>query len=331
MALSIAVTLFLAVCFLGSILVLKLGAKRDGVSFFGFIYAIFCSWRARSRSGDGAPSSWPPRPPSLRSGDASPANQLGRIVNDAATAGIIDHRVSEIAARALEFGELSVGAVMVPRKEVIAIARHTAIDEVHRVFVESGHARLPVFENDLDDVIGYILAKDLLALMHDRILFVIEDIVRPAPLVPSSARAIDLLKQLQRERVHLALVVSEHGGVVGMVTMEDLLEELVGDIFSENEKTVPPDIEPQADGSLLVSGTTPVRELNRKCDLDLSDGDHWSTVAGLCMAAIGRMPRPGEIVTTNDGTTFEIIDASPRHIKLVRVRCSARASASPEV
>lgn len=251
------------------------------------------------------------------------AEELRQLVEEASRAGTIDPLASGIASRAIDFGRLTASDVMVPRNDVVSISVHASVDELQTVLLETGHSRLPVWDRNVDDVVGYISAKDVHALTFERQLFVIQDLMRPAYFVAEAMRAVTLLEELRRRCIHLALVTDEQGGLAGIVTIEDLVEELVGDIFSEHDADVSSPLQHEPDGGLIVSGTVPIRDVNRELALELPEGEHWSTVAGLCIAIAGRIPRAGERLEADDGTMLEVLDASPRRVRTVRVRHAA--------
>ena len=179
---------------------------------------------------------------------------------------------------------------------------------------------MPVYDGTLDNIVGILVAKDVLALAWERELIVLQDLLQPPYFAPEIMRAVDLLKELQRRRMYFAVAVDELGGTAGIVSMEDLLEELVGEIFGEHDKDAPAAIRMEADGSAIVQGTVPIRDANRELPVELPEGDNWSTIGGLCVGLAGRIPETGHHVVTDDGTTLEILDASPRRVRLVRVR-----------
>lgn len=245
-------------------------------------------------------------------------DELQQLVEEAAKTGSVDPRASEIASRALGFGEVTVAEVMVPRNRVVAIRRGAPPDEVQRVILEEGHSRMPVYDGTIDNIVGYVVARDVLALAWEKGLIVLEDILRPPHKVPESMRALDLLRELQRRRTQMAVVVDENGGLSGLVTIEDLIEELVGDIMSEDD--VPEQYfvrEPQ--GTILVQGWAAVRKVNRDLHLDLPVGKDRTTVAGLCMTLAQAIPQAGEKLVTDNGTVLEVIEASPRRVRRVRI------------
>ncbi len=246
-------------------------------------------------------------------------DELQQLVEEAAKTGSVDPRASEIASRALAFGEVSVAELMVPRSRVVALPREAPPAEIQRVLLEEGHSRMPVYDGQLDNIVGYIVARDVLALAWEQGLVVLQDILRQAYTVNEGARGIDTLREMQRRRAQMAIVVDDNGGLAGLVTIEDLVEELVGDIMSEDD-------EPEAfaqrepDGTLLVQAWAPVRKVNRDFDLDLPVGRDRTTIAGLCMSLAHAIPQTGERLTTEDGTILEVVEASSRRVRTVRIR-----------
>jgi putative hemolysin len=245
------------------------------------------------------------------------AEELRQLVDEAGKTGALDLGSSEIASRALQFGGLTAGDVMVPRNHVVAIPREATPEEVRRLLLEHGHTRMPVFEGDLDNIVGYVTARDVLALLWERELVVLEDIVRPPLFVPESAPAVRVLQELQAKRAWCAVVVDEHGGASGLVTVEDLLEELVGELFSEYQ--VPEDlVRKQADGSAVVRGDVPIRDVNRALGIHLPEGETWTTVGGLCVSLAGAIPQVGTVLRAGEAR-LEVLEANPRLVRWVKV------------
>jgi putative hemolysin len=244
--------------------------------------------------------------------------ELRELVQEAAKTGSVDQRSSEIAARALEFGDVMVAEVMVRRDRIVAIRRDATPEEVQRVLLEEGHSRMPVYDGELDRVIGYVVARDVLALAWENNLIALEDILRPLIYVPLGARVGSVLREMQAKRMQIAMVVDEHGGTAGLVTIEDLVEELVGDIFGENDL---PDetLRVEADGSVLVPGWMPTRKVNRSLNTALPISRESMTIAGLCMVLALAVPSIGKRLVAPDGTVLEVTDASPRRVRTVRV------------
>jgi putative hemolysin len=246
------------------------------------------------------------------------AEELEQLVDEAGKAGALDAPTAEIASRALAFRDLTAADVMVPRARLVALPRDASPDELKRMLLEEGRARMPVYDGTLDNIVGYVMAKDLAAMAWEKELIVLQDLVRPVHFVPESARAVHVLRDLQRRRTQLAVVVDEHGGVAGLLTLEDLVEELVGEILGEQEQaealwTI------DAKGRALVRGDAPLREVNRALGLDLPEGDGYTTVAGLCIALAGAVPERGARLRTGDGTEIEVLEATPRVVRRVRI------------
>lgn len=267
------------------------------------------------------------------------SDELQHLVNEAAQKGALDPHAGEIASRAFDFAELTVAQVMVPRSRVVIVSRGASMEEVRRIVLEKGHTRMPVCEGELDNVVGYVSVKDVIAISWERALFILEDIVRPAYFVAQTMRAVTLLNEMRRRRMQLAIVVDELGALSGIVTLEDLIEELVGEIFSEHDPGGSPPILREADGAALVDGATPVREVNKQLGLELPEsaaagaegkgaegkgadgkGKGGVTIGALCVELAGKVPAIGEKLEAADGTMLEIADASGRKVRAVRVR-----------
>ncbi|WP_426749012.1 hemolysin family protein [Myxococcus faecalis] len=247
------------------------------------------------------------------------AEELQALVEEAAKQGSLDPKAGEIASRAFEMGELTVGELMVTREQIVALRRHASADEIRQMLLERGHSRMPVFEGSLDNIVGYVIAKDLLAVAWEGNLIVLEDVLRPAFFLVETMRAMDALKELQRRRMQLAIIVDERGGVVGLVTVEDLVEEMVGDILSETE-TPEELVRRESPAAAVVQGSAAIRDVNRELGLELAEDGDYSTVAGLSIAlAGGAIPEPGTKLKTKDGLELEVVEASPRRVRTVRI------------
>ena len=247
------------------------------------------------------------------------AEELQQLVEEAAQAGTVSPGIGALAARALEFEELIASDVMVPRQQVVMLPRQATHEEIRRILLEHTHNRMPVYEGDVDHVVGYVSVKDLLHVAWEERLFVLDDVLRPAWFVPQSKRAVDLLEEMRARRTPIAIVVDELGGTSGIVTLEDLVEELVGEIFSEHEAPPQSAVIVEPDGSALVRGETPVREVNRALDVELPEDGDWTTIAGLVIARAARIPQKGDVVTLDDGTRLEVVDATARRVRMLRL------------
>ncbi len=231
--------------------------------------------------------------------------------------GVIEEDEKELIHSIFEFGDTIVREVMVPRPDVIAIEDTATLHDVQALVLEHGYSRIPVFHEDLDDVVGVVFAKDVLKAMHqgdgERPL---KDICRPARFVPESKKVADLLREMQKEKFHQALVTDEYGSVTGIVSLEDLLEELVGEITDEYD-TETPDVVEVGDGSYRVSGKTSIDDVNELLGAELPD-EEWDTVAGLVLDLFGRIPLNGE-ETAFQGLRFTVEEVRGRRVATVLI------------
>ena len=247
-------------------------------------------------------------------------DELRSIVGEAKERGDVQPNAGAIASRALEFAELTAADVMVHRSFVLAIGAQAKAPQVEELILQGVHQRFPVYEGTLDNVLGYVSWRDVLPLIRRREPIELPKLLRPTLFVPQSKSAPALLEEMRRRRTHLAIVVDEHGGTAGIVTLEDLLEELVGEITSEHAPAEHDSIKRAPDGSALVAAAMAIRDVNRELALALEEPDDVSTLGGLCLSLAGdHIPRIGERFTARDGTTLEVADASARRVRTVRV------------
>jgi putative hemolysin len=207
--------------------------------------------------------------------------------------------------------------VMTPRPDVIAIEAKSTIGDLISLARDQQYSRVPVFNESLDNIVGIISVKDLIQLEPSDLSQPITPLIRPAYFVPESKRVPELLKEFQRKRVQAAIVVDEYGGTAGLVTIEDLLEEIVGEIRDEYDVEVEPVLAEQ-DGSFVFSGRTHVRELAERLKIDV-ENEGYETVGGYLLAHVGRVPHVGESFEL-DGLAVEVLEAERRRITRVRVR-----------
>ncbi|MBC7172610.1 MAG: CBS domain-containing protein, partial [Polyangiaceae bacterium] len=207
---------------------------------------------------------------------------------------------------------------------VVALEKQASREELGALIREKGEWRMPVYEGTLDRVLGYVTMRELLERALETGTIELEPILRPVRFVPASMRATALLDEMREQRAKLAVVIDEQGGTSGIVTMEDLLEELVGEVLSERDAEAPQKIRREPGGSFLVDGDVPVRDLNRELDIELPESPEWSTIAGVCLELGGRIPLVGERYELADGIVLEVVEASPRRVRRVRIRPSAR-------
>ena len=247
------------------------------------------------------------------------AELLG-VLREAAERGLMDADALAMLEGVLEVGDLQVRDIMVPRAQMVFVRRSDPPARILPVVVESGHSRFPVMDDDRDDIVGILLAKDLLRLstQPSRERFDIREFMRPAVFVPESKRLNVLLKEFRRNRNHMAIVVDEYGGVAGLVTIEDVIEQIVGDIDDEFDVEDDQNIRREAERQFTVRGVTRIEEFNEYFGAQLSEEEGFDTVAGLVMKQLGRLPRRGESVSI-DGFEFRVLRADRRRIDALRV------------
>jgi magnesium and cobalt transporter len=223
--------------------------------------------------------------------------------------------------------ELQISDVMVPRADIVAVEMSLPIEGLVKAFKEAAHSRMPVYRDTLDDVAGMVHVKDvLIALAEARDTggqVSINDIKRRVLFVPPSMPVIDLLLKMRLSRNHMALVIDEYGGTDGLVTIEDLIETIVGDIDDEHDEQLTPLIMPRPSGAFDVDARCPVEELEAQLGIDLlpeDEEDYIDTVGGLLFSLAGRVPERGEVLGHPSGVEFEVIDADARQLRRVRVR-----------
>jgi CBS domain containing-hemolysin-like protein len=208
----------------------------------------------------------------------------------------IEEGEKELIHSIFEFGDTIVREVMVPRPDVTAIEADKTLRDVQALVLQHGYSRIPVFRNDLDEVAGVVYAKDVLKALHQgKHDMPLSDIVRHAHFVPESKKVADLLREMQQEKFHIAMVTDEYGSVSGLVTLEDLLEELVGEITDEYD-TEEPELEQVSDDVYRVDGKISIDEVNEVLDVELPD-EEWDSVGGLMLGLMGSIPKEGEAVS----------------------------------
>jgi CBS domain containing-hemolysin-like protein len=231
--------------------------------------------------------------------------------------GAIEEEEKELIHSIFEFGDTVVREVMTPQPDIVAIDVSRSLEEVMDLVIRHGYSRIPVYRDTLNEIVGIVYAKDVLRESRSgRDGRAVDDLLRPAHFVPESKKVADLLKDMQREKFHVAVVVDEYGSVAGLVTLEDLLEEIVGEITDEYDREEP-QVEPAGDGRYRVNARLPVDELNEILEVELPD-EEWDTVGGLMMAVLGHLPHQGERVDF-EGLRFTAERVQGRRIAKVLV------------
>jgi len=255
-------------------------------------------------------------------GDATDREALVAHIHEAQVNGVIDGEAVTMLQGVLDVADLQVRDIMVPRTQMAVVRREQPAPDILALVIESGHSRFPVMDEDRDDIVGILLAKDLLRLTaaREQERFDIREYMRPAVFVPESKRLNTLLKEFRLNRNHMAIVVDEYGGVSGLVTIEDVIEQIVGDIDDEYDiEEDDQNIRKEAEHQYAVRGVTRLEEFNEYFGTHLLDGD-FDTVAGLVMKTLGRLPRRGEAVMLA-GLELRVVRVDRRRIDMLRVTC----------
>ena len=253
-------------------------------------------------------------------GEPQDRNELLTVLREAGQRGLVEPDALSMLEGVLEVGDLQVRDIMIPRAQMVFVRRDDPFAKLLPVVVESGHSRFPVMDEDRDDIVGILLAKDLLRLYTQdvRERFDIREFMRPVVFVPESKRLNVLLKEFRGNRNHMALVVDEYGGVSGLVTIEDVIEQIVGEIDDEFDVEDDHNIRKEAERQFTVRGVTRIDEFNEYFGAHLSEEEGFDTVAGLLMKEFGRLPRRGDAATI-DGFEFRVTRADRRRIDALRV------------
>lgn len=235
------------------------------------------------------------------------------------TAGVIEQDERELITNVFEFNDTLVKEVMVPRTDISGLALSSSLDTVLHEVRDHGHTRMPVYGENLDDVKGFFHTKDLLSILPDQIHhFQLSEYVRPALFVPELEKISELLKKFQRTQTHLAIVVDEYGGTAGIVSLEDLLEELVGDILDEHDDEEEAEFQKIDDGVYAAEGKASIYELGEAIGINFPEDDRYETLGGFMIAMTGKMPRRGERLE-HDGWTFIVKEVEAKRIARVQI------------
>jgi len=230
---------------------------------------------------------------------------------------------STLLRNILKLRNITAYDIMVPRADIAAVSADIGLKELVRMMSAKGHSRLPVYRETLDDVVGMVHIKDVLAYLTEERSFDLDSILREVLFVAPSMRALDLLLQMRLSRIHMALVVDEFGGIDGITTIEDVVEEIVGEIEDEHDVQQAPMMLARPDGTLIADARTTIEDFERRVGPVLSDDEREQdidTLGGLVMARAGHVPARGETITHPSGIVFEVIEADPRRVRRLRVR-----------
>ena len=252
-------------------------------------------------------------------GEAKDRSEVIEYLREATTRGVLEGDALPMLVGVLTVSDIQVREIMVPRAQMTVLNRDDESHVLLQTVIDSGHSRFPVMDEDREKVVGILLAKDLLriAAAADGAPFDIKEFMRPPVYVPESKRLNVLLREMRRSRVHMAIVADEYGGIAGLVTIEDVIEQIVGDIDDEHDIDEEQNIRKDADRQYIVRGQTPIDEFNDYFQTDLSD-DEFDTVAGLVMKQLGRLPRRGETLQLAD-CEIKVMRFDRRRIDMLRL------------
>lgn len=255
--------------------------------------------------------------------------EVKHMVREGARQGIFDEAEKQLIHSVFEFADTSVREVMVPRSEIVAVRQDASLEDALRLFLETGFSRLPLFEGDLDHVVGIVHLKDVARELQNAQRRPLAALAHPPLFVPDSMQISDLLRELQARHLHMAIVVNEFGTVVGLVTIEDLLEEIVGEIRDEFDTDEEQPLQELPDGSLLVHGSLPLDELQEKYDLPFRSTPDYRTVAGLVLARLKRFPKGGEAIVEGP-YRLTVVVLEGRRLRKIRIEGPIRRRESAE-
>jgi magnesium and cobalt transporter len=271
------------------------------------------------RNGERQEKSWLNKVLHAFSAEPKSRDELLEIIKDAANNKLLDQEALSIIEGALDVSSLQSREIMIPRSQIIAVRIDDTPQELLAKVVESGHSRFPVIGESLDDIKGILLAKDLLRLtLGGAQDFNLEQVLRPANIIPESKRVNILLREFREKRYHMALVIDEYGGISGLLTIEDILEEIVGDIEDETDEEVSDEfIKRVSDSDYIIKALTPIEEFNEYFNSGLSEDD-FDTIGGILMQQFGHLPKRNETVTIGN-FLFRVLYADNRQIHLLRL------------
>jgi putative hemolysin len=243
-------------------------------------------------------------------------DEVKYLIREGRKTGIFEPSEEDLIHSVFKFTDTVVREVMVPRTEIAAVEAESDLNHILRVMNEKGFSRLPVYSGSIDNVIGVVYLKDILSLIHDSRPFQMENVIRKPYFVPPNKRVSVLLKEMRERRIHLALVGDEYGGTDGLVTMEDLIEEIVGDIRDEQEKDLK-EIEEIAENRFIVDGRTDIGKANQRLNIKLPE-EEFETVGGFVLGLFGRLPAEGDQIRYGD-LLFTVLRLRKNRIARVRV------------
>jgi len=249
--------------------------------------------------------------------------QIEKILDEVEEQGIIDEEQGEMIQNILVLKDTTVSEIMVPKGDIVALPSTVGLDELAEVFTREGYSRIPIYEESMDNIIGEIYAKDLLKYWNARDEVTdIKLLMHPVYFVPEGKKLIDLLKEFREKQTKIAIIIDEYGSVDGLITIGDILEEIVGDFIGEEGEEIEEDIVPKGDGLFSVDPKMAIDEFGEAFETTIPEGD-YDTVAGFITSRMERIPKTGETFEY-EGLVFEIVGADKRRIHKLMVRAPAR-------
>jgi len=257
-----------------------------------------------------------------------PSEAVDALIEAGQEEGILQESDRELIQSVVEFGDKTVREVMTARPEIFAVPADTTVEQFTALLRERPHTRVPVYVSNIDEIQGMVLTHDVIPIPDDEAkITMVRKLMRPVLFVPETKKTSDLLREMQRENIHLAVVIDEYGAVAGIVTMEDLVEEIVGEIRDEHEEEN--DVVREGDGAYVVRGSVDVDRLSNLFDLRI-EAREATTIGGLVSALAGRIPQPGEVVE-EEGLRFEVLQSTRRRIEKLRVSRSKPGAPAREM
>jgi putative hemolysin len=244
-------------------------------------------------------------------------DEIKQVIDAGTKSGALDKTEQELIKSILEFSDITAKEIMVPRPDIVALDMAMSRETILRKVIDEGYSRLPVYKNSIDEIVGVIYSKDLLSLLEHRDLIILQDIVRPAYFVPESTKISQLMRDLQQHKVHLAIVIDDHGGTEGIITMEDIIEEIVGEIFDEYDEVAKPVIE-TPEGLSIVDATITISDFNERFSASIPETADYETLGGFLQKVTGRLPEVDEDIH-HESFVFTILWKSARRIRHVKV------------
>ncbi len=244
--------------------------------------------------------------------------ELEIIVTEGAKRGTLTKTEQELISSIFEFSDTAAREIMVPRTFMIAIEDTINRDDLIRIVLEEGYSRIPIFHDTIDNIIGIIYTKDLISLLEHRDLIVLQDIIRPAYFVPEQIKISKLMRDLQQQKIHMAIVVDEFGGTQGIVTMEDILEEIVGEIHDEYDEVLK-EVDQSTDSTALVDARIDIKDFNEKFDCDIPESAEYETLSGFLYKLTGKIPDVKEEISYQN-LHITVLKKSHKRIRQVKVQ-----------